>query len=128
MASFFPPFIKFPSSSVSTFNFVPEKSSNVFYFTNNVGIFNLHSKACVILSVLIKFSENENWWRIIKTMFYLIVLIAALELMGPRYRTFAGMVICMFFASAMSLLALLVSILKFITSLLVNKIIIFAMS
>ncbi|XP_029674621.1 carcinine transporter-like isoform X3 [Formica exsecta] len=27
--------------------------------------------------------------------------------MGPRYRTFAGMVICMFFATAMSLLALL---------------------
>jgi len=37
-------------------------------------------------------------------------LVAALELMGPRYRTFAGMVICMFFATAMSLLALLVSI------------------
>nr|XP_031845458.1 carcinine transporter-like [Nomia melanderi] len=28
-------------------------------------------------------------------------------MMGPRYRTFAGMVICMFFASALSLLALL---------------------
>ncbi|KAG8261570.1 organic anion transmembrane transporter activity protein [Homalodisca vitripennis] len=28
-------------------------------------------------------------------------------MMGPRYRTFAGMVICMFFAGAMSLLALL---------------------
>ncbi|KAJ4428893.1 hypothetical protein ANN_25886 [Periplaneta americana] len=30
-----------------------------------------------------------------------------LELMGPRYRTFAGMVICMFFALGLSLLALL---------------------
>lgn len=39
-----------------------------------------------------------------------INFVAALELMGPRYRTFAGMVICMFFASAMSLLALLVSV------------------
>lgn len=35
--------------------------------------------------------------------------VLALELMGPRYRTFAGMVISMFFASAMSLLALLVT-------------------
>jgi hypothetical protein len=33
--------------------------------------------------------------------------IVALELMGPRYRTFAGMVICMFFALGLSLLALL---------------------
>lgn len=36
-------------------------------------------------------------------------LLSALELMGPRYRTFAGMVISMFFASAMSLLAVLVT-------------------
>lgn len=42
-------------------------------------------------------------------MFVIIVIIIALELMGPRYRTFAGMVICMFFATAMCLLALLVS-------------------
>lgn len=37
------------------------------------------------------------------------ILLSALELMGPRYRTFAGMVISMFFASAMSLLAVLVT-------------------
>ena len=30
---------------------------------------------------------------------------AALELMGPSYRTFAGMVICVFFACALALLA-----------------------
>ncbi|KAJ9598031.1 hypothetical protein L9F63_026864 [Diploptera punctata] len=38
---------------------------------------------------------------------YQIPFILALELMGPRYRTFAGMVICMFFALGLSLLALL---------------------
>lgn len=43
------------------------------------------------------------------SFFLLFSLLSALELMGPRYRTFAGMVICMFFASAMSLLAVLVT-------------------
>uniref|UniRef100_A0ABD2WW67 Major facilitator superfamily (MFS) profile domain-containing protein n=1 Tax=Trichogramma kaykai TaxID=54128 RepID=A0ABD2WW67_9HYME len=37
---------------------------------------------------------------------------AALELMGPKYRTFAGMVICIFFATAMTLLALLSYLLR----------------
>lgn len=50
-----------------------------------------------------------------------LFLLSALELMGPRYRTFAGMVICMFFASAMSLLAVLVTRIVRVASRLVDN-------
>jgi hypothetical protein len=33
------------------------------------------------------------------------ILISALEIMGPGYRTFAGMMICLFFAVALMILA-----------------------
>ncbi|XP_051168668.1 organic cation transporter 1-like isoform X1 [Leptopilina boulardi] len=68
----------------------------------------------VIFSIATSFSPNYVIYTALRTInglffpaIYQIPFILALELMGPRYRTFAGMVICMFFASAMSLLALL---------------------
>ncbi|XP_014484477.1 PREDICTED: organic cation transporter 1-like [Dinoponera quadriceps] len=68
----------------------------------------------VIFSIATSFSPNYVIYTALRTVnglffpaIYQIPFILALELMGPRYRTFAGMVICMFFASAMSLLALL---------------------
>ncbi|XP_076175139.1 organic cation transporter 1 [Ptiloglossa arizonensis] len=68
----------------------------------------------VIISIATSFSPNYVIYTVLRTVnglffpaIYQIPFILALELMGPRYRTFAGMVICMFFASAMSLLALL---------------------
>ncbi|XP_076389828.1 organic cation transporter 1 isoform X1 [Megachile rotundata] len=68
----------------------------------------------VILSIATSFSPNYVIYTVLRTVnglffpaIYQIPFILALELMGPRYRTFAGMVISMFFASAMSLLALL---------------------
>ncbi|XP_054003663.1 organic cation transporter 1-like isoform X1 [Hylaeus anthracinus] len=68
----------------------------------------------VIISIATSFSPNYVIYTALRTVnglffpaIYQIPFILALELMGPRYRTFAGMVICMFFASAMSLLALL---------------------
>ncbi|XP_011698234.1 PREDICTED: organic cation transporter 1-like [Wasmannia auropunctata] len=68
----------------------------------------------VIFSIATSFSPNYVIYTALRTVnglffpaIYQIPFILALELMGPRYRTFAGMVICMFFATAMSLLALL---------------------
>ncbi|XP_026666854.1 organic cation transporter 1-like [Ceratina calcarata] len=68
----------------------------------------------VIFSIATSFSPNYVIYTALRTVnglffpaIYQIPFILALEMMGPRYRTFAGMVICMFFASAMSLLALL---------------------
>ncbi|PBC29955.1 Organic cation transporter [Apis cerana cerana] len=68
----------------------------------------------VIFSIATSFSPNYVIYTALRTVnglsfpaIYQIPFILALELMGPRYRTFAGMVICMFFASAMSLLAVL---------------------
>ncbi|PSN42448.1 hypothetical protein C0J52_15942 [Blattella germanica] len=68
----------------------------------------------VNLSILTAFSPNYVIYTILRTInglffpaIYQIPFILALELMGPRYRTFAGMVICMFFAMGLSLLALL---------------------
>ncbi|XP_046415882.1 organic cation transporter 1-like [Neodiprion fabricii] len=68
----------------------------------------------VIISIATSFSPNYVIYTALRTVnglffpaIYQIPFILALELMGPRYRTFAGMVICMFFATAMSLLALL---------------------
>lgn len=68
----------------------------------------------VWVSILTAFSPNYFVYTVLRTInglffpaIYQIPFILALELMGPRYRTFAGMVICMFFAMAMSLLALL---------------------
>ncbi|KAL2749012.1 organic cation transporter 1-like isoform X1 [Vespula maculifrons] len=68
----------------------------------------------VIFSIATSFSPNYVIYTALRTVnglffpaIYQIPFILALELMGPRYRTFAGMVICMFFASAMCLLALL---------------------
>lgn len=68
----------------------------------------------VIFSIATSFSPNYVIYTAMRTInglffpaIYQIPFILALEMMGPRYRTFAGMVICMFFASAMSLLALL---------------------
>ncbi|KAJ9586840.1 hypothetical protein L9F63_019559 [Diploptera punctata] len=68
----------------------------------------------VNLSILTAFSPNYVVYTILRTInglffpaIYQIPFILALELMGPRYRTFAGMVICMFFALGLSLLALL---------------------
>lgn len=68
----------------------------------------------VPLSILTAFSPNYVIYTVLRTInglffpaIYQIPFILALELMGPRYRTFAGMVICMFFAMGMSLLALL---------------------
>ncbi|XP_028045997.1 organic cation transporter 1 isoform X2 [Monomorium pharaonis] len=68
----------------------------------------------VIFSIATSFSPNYVIYTALRTVnglffpaIYQIPFILALELMGPRYRTFAGMVICMFFAIAMSLLALL---------------------
>ncbi|CAK9794714.1 Carcinine transporter [Anthophora quadrimaculata] len=68
----------------------------------------------VIFSIATSFSPNYVIYTALRTVnglffpaIYQIPFILALELMGPRYRTFAGMVICMFFASAMALLALL---------------------
>ncbi|CAG5109184.1 Similar to CarT: Carcinine transporter (Drosophila melanogaster), partial [Cotesia congregata] len=54
----------------------------------------------VIFSIATSFSPNYVVYTALRT-------VNVLELMGPRYRTFAGMVICMFFATAMCLLALL---------------------
>ncbi|KAK7872852.1 hypothetical protein R5R35_006723 [Gryllus longicercus] len=68
----------------------------------------------VPLSIMTAFSPNYVVYTVFRTInglffpaIYQIPFILALELMGPRYRTFAGMVICMFFALGMSLLALL---------------------
>ncbi|XP_050574402.1 organic cation transporter 1-like isoform X4 [Bombus affinis] len=68
----------------------------------------------VIFSIATSFSPNYIIYTALRTVnglsfpaIYQIPFILALELMGPRYRTFAGMVISMFFASAMSLLAVL---------------------
>ncbi|XP_071865461.1 organic cation transporter 1 isoform X1 [Bombus fervidus] len=68
----------------------------------------------VIFSIATSFSPNYVIYTALRTVnglsfpaIYQIPFILALELMGPRYRTFAGMVISMFFASAMSLLAVL---------------------
>ncbi|XP_067006278.2 carcinine transporter [Anabrus simplex] len=68
----------------------------------------------VTLSILTAFSPNYVVYTVLRTLngfffpaIYQIPFILALELMGPSYRTFAGMVICMFFALGMSLLALL---------------------
>ncbi|CAL7934703.1 unnamed protein product [Xylocopa violacea] len=68
----------------------------------------------VIFSIATSFSPNYVIYTALRTVnglffpaMYQIPFILALEMMGPRYRTFAGMVISMFFASAMSLLALL---------------------
>lgn len=68
----------------------------------------------VIFSIATSFSPNYVIYTALRTVnglffpaIYQIPFILALELMGPRYRTFAGMVISMFFAMAMSLLALL---------------------
>ncbi|XP_072757525.1 organic cation transporter 1 [Anoplolepis gracilipes] len=68
----------------------------------------------VIFSIATSFSPNYVIYTALRTVnglffpaIYQIPFILALEIMGPRYRTFAGMVICMFFAMAMSLLALL---------------------
>ncbi|XP_034934659.1 organic cation transporter protein-like [Chelonus insularis] len=68
----------------------------------------------VIFSIATSFSPNYVVYTALRTVnglffpaIYQIPFILALELMGPRYRTFAGMVICMFFATAMCLLALL---------------------
>ncbi|KYN04915.1 Organic cation transporter 1 [Cyphomyrmex costatus] len=68
----------------------------------------------VIFSIATSFSPNYVIYTALRTVnglffpaIYQIPFILALELMGPRYRTFAGMVICMFFATAMSLLATL---------------------
>ncbi|XP_023287822.1 organic cation transporter 1 isoform X5 [Orussus abietinus] len=73
----------------------------------------------VIFSIATSFSPNYVIYTALRTVnglffpaIYQIPFILALELMGPRYRTFAGMVICMFFATAMSLLALLAEILR----------------
>uniref|UniRef100_A0A1B6CMW4 Major facilitator superfamily (MFS) profile domain-containing protein n=1 Tax=Clastoptera arizonana TaxID=38151 RepID=A0A1B6CMW4_9HEMI len=66
----------------------------------------------VNVSILTAFSPNYLVYTILRTInglafpaIYQIPFILTLEMMGPRYRTFAGMVICMFFAMAMSLLA-----------------------
>ncbi|XP_043271399.1 organic cation transporter 1-like [Venturia canescens] len=68
----------------------------------------------VIFSIATSFSSDYVVYTALRTVnglffpaIYQIPFILALELMGPRYRTFAGMVICMFFATAMCLLALL---------------------
>ncbi|XP_003427518.1 beta-alanine transporter [Nasonia vitripennis] len=68
----------------------------------------------VIFSIATSFSPNYVVYTALRTInglffpaIYQIPFILALELMGPRYRTFAGMVISIFFATAMSLLALL---------------------
>ncbi|CAD6214692.1 GSCOCG00004182001-RA-CDS [Cotesia congregata] len=68
----------------------------------------------VIFSIATSFSPNYVVYTALRTVnglffpaIYQIPFILVLELMGPRYRTFAGMVICMFFATAMCLLALL---------------------
>ncbi|XP_054275227.1 organic cation transporter 1-like [Macrosteles quadrilineatus] len=68
----------------------------------------------VFSSIATSFSPNYLVYTILRTVnglffpaIFQIPFILALEMMGPRYRTFAGMVICMFFAMAMSLLALL---------------------
>ncbi|KAL6437756.1 hypothetical protein ACFW04_004254 [Cataglyphis niger] len=68
----------------------------------------------VPFSIATSFSPNYVIYTALRTVnglffpaIYQIPFILALELMGPRYRTFAGMVISMFFATAMSLLALL---------------------
>uniref|UniRef100_A0A1B6IQD5 Major facilitator superfamily (MFS) profile domain-containing protein n=1 Tax=Homalodisca liturata TaxID=320908 RepID=A0A1B6IQD5_9HEMI len=68
----------------------------------------------VWVAILTSFSPNYLVYTIMRTIsgfffpaIFQIPFILALEMMGPRYRTFAGMVICMFFAGAMSLLALL---------------------
>ncbi|XP_043197798.1 carcinine transporter-like [Amphibalanus amphitrite] len=64
------------------------------------------------LSILCSFSTNFTMYMAIRTVvgftfpaLYQIPFILALELMGPAYRTFAGMVICVFFAFALALLA-----------------------
>ena len=41
------------------------------------------------------------------TYLFLLPFSAALEIMGPGYRTFAGMMICLFFAVALMILSLL---------------------
>ncbi|XP_058789832.1 organic cation transporter 1-like [Phymastichus coffea] len=73
----------------------------------------------VIFSIATSFSPNYVVYTALRTVnglffpaIYQIPFILALELMGPRYRTFAGMVICIFFATAMSLLALLSYLLR----------------
>ncbi|KAJ8673336.1 hypothetical protein QAD02_004598, partial [Eretmocerus hayati] len=73
----------------------------------------------VIFSIATSFSPNYYVYTALRTInglffpaIYQIPFILALELMGPRYRTFAGMVICIFFATAMSLLALLSYLLR----------------
>ncbi|XP_011504395.1 PREDICTED: organic cation transporter 1-like [Ceratosolen solmsi marchali] len=73
----------------------------------------------VIFSIATSFSPNYVVYTALRTInglffpaIYQIPFILALELMGPRYRTFAGMVICIFFATAMSLLALLSYLLR----------------
>ncbi|XP_014219126.1 organic cation transporter 1-like [Copidosoma floridanum] len=73
----------------------------------------------VIFSIATSFSPNYIVYTALRTVnglffpaIYQIPFILALELMGPRYRTFAGMVICIFFATAMSLLALLSYLLR----------------
>ncbi|XP_063975588.1 organic cation transporter protein-like isoform X1 [Diachasmimorpha longicaudata] len=68
----------------------------------------------VIFAIATSFSPNYTVYTALRTInglffpaIYQIPFILALELMGPRYRTFAGMGISMFFATAMCLLALL---------------------
>ena len=89
--------------------------SNDFYFCSRYG-----RRMCVVLlltievflSILTCFSPNYVVFTVIRTLngftfqaLFQIPFILCLEVMGPAYRTFAGMMICLFFAVALMLLA-----------------------
>ena len=66
----------------------------------------------VFLSLVTCFSPNYVVFTVIRTLngftfpaLFQIPFILCLEVMGPAYRTFAGMMICLFFAVALMLLA-----------------------
>ena len=66
----------------------------------------------VFLSIVTCFSPNYVVFTVIRTLngftfpaLFQIPFILCLEVMGPAYRTFAGMMICLFFAVALMLLA-----------------------
>ena len=66
----------------------------------------------IFLSIVACFSPNYVVFTVIRTLngftfpaLFQIPFILCLEVMGPAYRTFAGMMICLFFAVALMLLA-----------------------
>ena len=66
----------------------------------------------VFLSILTCFSPNYVVFTVIRTLngftfqaLFQIPFILCLEVMGPAYRTFAGVMNCLFFAVALMLLA-----------------------